>query len=185
MPSGDSVAELNDKSKGILLASVTAETGKHTHDAWFYIRRKGDADNSERLAASGFSMFGKPNDFPQRSPRTGRLLAISLDPGEYELFTWTLYIQTFGGYGYISPKNPPTPLPFSVVAGRITYLGYLHLDTLMGKNIFGLSIPAGGGPEITDNFEDDRSLMAQKFPMLTTWPLEKASLSGASWKRSQ
>lgn len=185
MPSGGSVAELGDKSKGVLLVSVTSERGKQTHDAWFYVRKKGEIDKNTRLAASGFSMFGKSNDFPQRSSRTGRLLAIPLEPGEYELFSWTLYIQVFGGYGYISPKVAPPPLAVSVAAGKVTYLGYLHLDTLMGANVFGLSIPGGGRPFVTDNFEEDRALMASKFPMLAVWPLEKAELDGTKWSASQ
>jgi hypothetical protein len=184
MPSGDPAAALRDPTKGILVASVTADAGKLTNDGWFYVRKKGDKGDGVRLAASGLSLLGKDNDFPERSPRTGRLLAVPLEPGEYELFTWTLYIKALGGgYGYISPKTPPPPQAFTVSAGKITYLAYLHIDTITGKNIFGLPIPVGGNPEIADNFASDKALMLKKFPALSAWPMENAALSGAaSWR---
>lgn len=106
---------------------------------------KGDYNDSNavRLDANGFNLFENKNDFPEKPARIGRLLAVSLKPGENELYSWKVFVRTFGGHGYIYPRVRPVALPFVVKAGRITYLGSMHLETLMGKNLFGLEIPAG------------------------------------------
>ena len=172
-----------DPTKGMIVASVTVDTGKHTNDSWFYFRKKG-TEEGKRLAAVGHTLIIKPNDYPDHPSRSGRLVAIPVEPGEYELYGWVLYIQTFGGYGYIAPKTPPPAYTFTVTPGKITYLGALHVTTLMGKNIFGLQIPAGGEPEILDNYDADTALMKRKYPALSSWLVEKYVPAKDLWKSS-
>lgn len=193
IPSGNPSAELGDKSKGVVTASLTYANGTHTMDAWFYIRQKGetDKDKSIRLGAkppatTGAGMLGmlmptRGTSFSEDPDRSGRVLAVSLPPGDYELYSWTLYIQVVGGYGYISPKTPPPPLPFSVKAGQVTYLGNLHAETLMGKNLFGISVPGSGVATIKDERQRDQPLIDEKFPMLEGWPVVNADLNGKAW----
>lgn len=83
-------------------------------DAWFFYRLKGTTDE-HRLDAFSFAgsmargLFGRlvptTNHFSGSGPEVGRLVAYPLEPGEYELYSWTLYVDRAGGYGYVSPKN--------------------------------------------------------------------------------
>lgn len=178
----DTAINLNDGSKGILLVSVTSDKDKPGIDAWYYFRKKGDTE-PVRLDASGFYFFEKPNDYPNDRTRAGRVFAFSLEPGEYELINWTLYFMvTANSYSYISPNVDPPPRSFSIAPGRITYIGNLHVHTLMGKNVFGMAIPAGGNPEITDRLEDDTDLILTKYPGLDDWPLDKSVPDARAWQ---
>ena len=170
-----------DKSKGVLLAGLTADDKGYVNDAWYYYRKKGSKEEL-RLDALGTNLFGKPDDYPEDKSKDGRLVAIPLDAGEYELFSWTLYINQAGGYGYIKPKNSPPPLSFSISPGKITYLGNLHLNTFTGKNLFGISIPAGAEPDIRDNQSVDMPLLKVKYPNLNDWPVQVSVPDASAWK---
>jgi hypothetical protein len=196
-PSGEPTESLGDKTKGVIAASTTYTDGTRTLDSWFYIRKKGESnkDNFIRLSAKPPASTGSGllaltlstigthsiGDFPDTPDHSGRVLAVQLEPGEYELYSWTIYVQAVNGYGYISPKAPPTPLPFQVQAGVITYLGNLHGQTVMGQNVFGMDVPGGGIPSITDRLERDKPMLKAKFPMLQDWPITSANLNGKEW----
>lgn len=174
-----------DLSKGVLLAAVTSDGSSQVMDAWFFYRRKGTAEEL-RLDAFGVAgLLKKPNDFNSADSRMGRLIALPVEPGEYELFSWTLYVQRLGGYGYISPKNPPPPHTFSIRAGEITYLGNLHVDTVLGKNPFGVSMAFGGNPEITDQSARDLPLLKSKYPNLAELPVKPSVPDGKQWRLAQ
>ncbi|HFC30203.1 MAG TPA: hypothetical protein ENJ44_04065 [Oceanospirillales bacterium] len=164
-------AETLNPSKGYLVASVTKGNVPQANDAWYYYKNK--ATNKEaRLDALGFVMFTRPDDFPEDKNRNGRLLAIPLTPGGYQLVNWTLLVsQIMGGYAYISPKTPPTPFDFNIKAGEVTYIGSLHLDTLTGKNLFGMKIPVGGRSSISNKQKTDIPLLEEKYPNLKKLPI--------------
>ena len=163
--------EIIDRRKGVLLAAVTSDGHFAIKDAWYFFRKKG-TEEELRLDAFGLGgLFIKPDDYPDQKTIDGRLLAVILEPGDYELIGWMLYVSRAGGYGYISPKSPPQPFPFTISSANITYLGNLHIDTVLAKNFFGIKIPAGGIPRISDNLEVDALLMKKKYPKLVDWPI--------------
>jgi hypothetical protein len=166
----------------VLLAALTTDDNSQVMDAWFFYRKKGSSDE---LRLDAFGMAGllmKPNDFAGRDTRKGRLLALPLEPGEYELFNWTLYVTRLGGYGYLSPKTLPPPHPFAIRAGEITYLGGLHIDLILGKNLFGISMVFGGNPDIADQSTRDLLLLKEKYPNLSALPIRNAVPDGKHWK---
>lgn len=197
MPSGEPAAELNDSSKGVVMASVSFKRMSMTRDSWFYIRPKGSVDKNAkvvRLSAlqpwvgpltRGFGQLplvgSKSADFPDMPARIGRIAAVALEPGDYELYTWGLYVDAYGGYGYVNPKAPVPPLTFQVKAGEVTYLGSLHGETVMGRNIFGLPLVAGGYPIIEDKQSRDEPMFRSRFTMLANWPITSANLNGQLW----
>ncbi|NHK96876.1 hypothetical protein [Rubrivivax benzoatilyticus] len=169
--------------KGWLFFSLTASEGKPTISTWFYFRKKGD-EASQRLKSNDVAFFVRDDDFPELPDRLGRAQALMLEPGEYEMFTWTIYIPAVGGYGYISPREKLPVLTFTVEADRATYIGALHIETLMGKNIFGLAIPGGGLPECSDQFERDLGIIRRKNPGLAALPVDKQVLNIGAWTRN-
>lgn len=168
--------------RGVLVASVTADHHRQPNDAWFYVRRVGTQEPIRLSAFGPASYLYKSNDYPDHPSRRGQLVAMPLEPGDYELFGWTLYLRTFGGYGYISPKTPPPPLAFKVAAGRVTYLGNLHVDTVLGRSLIGLEIAVGGEVRVVDDFDPDVNLMKTKYPNLAALPIDRQAPSIPSWK---
>lgn len=173
------------KTQGVLLAAVTSDRGRMVKDVWYYYRKAGTTDE-HRLAAFGLTLVTQPNDFPGLRTKAGRLLAIPLEPGEYELCNWTLYIAgVSGGYGYITPKTPPPPHRFTIAPGRITYLGNLSLETVLGKNLFGMRLPAGANPVFSNTETTDLPLLRTKYPNLAGWPLDAAIPGAAIWAQRE
>lgn len=172
-----------DKNKGVLLASVTGDDNGSVLDSWYFYKKKGEEKYS-RLDALGVAEFGflRQDDYPNSKSRNGRLLAISLEAGDYELIGWKLYISQAGGYAYISAKTPPPPIAFTISSGSITYLGNLHIDTLTGKNFLGFTIPVGANPNISDNQKEDMELLKVKYPNLSDWPVEINVVKGNPWR---
>jgi hypothetical protein len=195
MPSGEPSVALGDANNGVVAATITFLNGTHTMDAWVYIRKKGETDKDKYVRLSAIEPFSRRSmvafsplltsiaqpDFADTTNRSGRALAVPLSPGEYEIYSWRLYIRTFGGYGYVSPRTEEKPLPLVVTAGRITHLGSLHAETLMGHNLVGIDVPAGGIIHISDASERDISFVKEKFPTLNDWPIDKANLDPKSW----
>lgn len=182
MPSPIDPNDKLDPNNGVILASVTSDNNRFVMDAWFYYRKKG-SNQMNRLDAFGVAgILSKPTDYPSQNSRIGRLIALPLEPGEYELFNWTLYIRQFGGYGYLSPKSSPPPHTFTISPGTITYLGNLHIDTIVGKNIIGMEIPIGGNPDLIDGQERDFPLLQEKYPNLRGMPIKSSIPDGKLWK---
>jgi len=161
---------------GVIVASVT-KSGRSS-DAWFYYKKSGTNDE-KRMDAVGLVMIKAPDDFPNEKNKTGRLLAFEAPAGNYDLTRWEIYIYTTGP-GYIKPKKIE-PLPFSVKAGQVTYLGNLHIDTLSGKNIFGLPIPVGGVATIRNKKNIDLPLLKKKYPNLSHLPVTVSVPKVTKW----
>lgn len=175
-------AESVDNSKGILLAGLTSDGSQQVMDVWFFYRPKGTTEE-RRLDAFGVAgLLSKQNHFAGSGPEVGRLIALPLEPGEYELFNWMLYAHRLGGHAYLSPKNPPPPHSFKIQAGTITYLGGLHVDTILEKNIFGINLAFGGNPDIKDKSDRDLSVLKTKYPTIADWPIQTFVPNGSQWK---
>jgi hypothetical protein len=110
------------------------------------------------------------------------LIAVSLEPGEYEFYNWELYVKQAGGAAVFSPKVAPPAISFSIQAGKITYVGNLHVQSLKGKNFFGISVPFGGIPVISDNNSVDMPLLKKKYPNLQELPVEKSVFETKIWE---
>ena len=163
-------------SNGVIVASVT-KSGLSS-DAWFYYKKKGTNDEL-RMDAVGLTLYKSTGDFPNDKNKVGRLLAFEAPAGNYDLTRWEIYIYTTGP-GYIRPRKIE-PLPFSVKAGRVTYLGNLHIDTLSGKNIFGISIPAAGKATITNQKNRDFVILKKKYPNLGQMPINVSIPNVKNW----
>ncbi|MBU0909649.1 MAG: hypothetical protein KJ717_08780 [Proteobacteria bacterium] len=182
MPAPISTTEKVDPSKGILLAGLTSDGSQQVMDVWFFYRLKGTTEE-RRLDAFGVGgLLSKPNDFAESGHEMGRLIALPVEPGEYELFNWTLYVHELGGYAYLSPKTPPAPHVFKIQAGSVTYIGGLHVVTVLGKNLFGIPMAFGGNPDIKDQSARDLAILKTKYPTIADWPILMSVPDGSQWK---
>jgi len=173
-----------DKNLGIVLAAVTTKKAKFIEDANFYLKETG-TKKEKRIDAFGLSLFGQHDDYPEDKLRDGSLIALPLKPGDYELINWGLYTANGVSFTDIHPAKSPVPLKFTINPGEITYIGDLHIEPIMGKNLFGIKMPVGGNPGISDNSAVDLKLLREKYPNLQDWPVRTDVIDGSAWNLMQ
>ncbi len=162
------------KDTGIILASITKNGGS---DAWFYYKKKG-SEEEFRMDAVGVSNLADKN--LSEDSKRGRLLAFKAEPGNYDLTRWEMYVFTYPSYKYISLKEF-VPLEFDVTAGKITYLGNLHLDAILAENFFGVKLPFGAISNISDESQRDIENLKEKYSNISDGPITKQVPDGDIW----
>lgn len=127
-------AEL-DPSQGYALVSLSHSGYGWLENLVVTYRRNGSVDNRQ-IAIAPRKLFREPEsgvllrDTEKRM--IGELKLLSLPQGDYEFVNWRVLAST-GNVGLMlvsttwHPVDPPPPLAFKVVAGRITYIGNLDI----------------------------------------------------------
>lgn len=101
----------------------------------------------------------------QEKDRDGKVFKLAIDPGDYEIYGVGFYFnngQVFRRY----ESKEPFSVPFTIEEGKVYYLGEFLAYGLWGRNIFRISIPAGGFFEASENKARDFDLIKAKFPEL-------------------
>ncbi len=93
-------------------------------------------------------------------PTDDSLFAFSLPPGRYEFYDFRL---AAGNNVYWTAADEFS-IPFTVEQGETAYLGEIRTIPLRGKNLFGITVPAGGYFEIGDLFKRDIPNLQSQFP---------------------
>jgi len=151
----------NEKSEGVVILSVSHDLSGRNANAIFYL---------DGLPAQGGSTLVSADDaipgVHRKSEFTdsrGRLLVLALPPGRHVINYW----QISNGTGLrIFPKESPPPLEFDVVSGHVKYIGNLHANLQIGKNVFEIPITADGYPEVIDRQARDLPLFESRYPQL-------------------
>lgn len=113
-----------------------------------------------------FNIFsGKTSDEFDADNVKGSTFAFQLPAGKYILYNFSLYRPIGVGYTYYSSKAD-FAIPFEVTPNRVNYLGELKLEGARGKNILGMSVPAGGIWVISNQKERDIQILKAKMPGL-------------------
>ena len=167
-------APKNLGQEGIVILSVTQSPGG---------RATGFCDIKEswrerRLTPYIGEIFGK-QDF---SNPPGALWVLELNPGTHRISRWGVMYNSGAGEGTFQARNCP-PIPFDVHAGEILYLGNLHMETSMARNVFGLKALGRGYPTFRDEKSRDLARFREKYPALATHHIETRLLDFSPWKK--
>ena len=129
--------------KGVLAAGITADDMFPPNFYW-HLRRVG---RDETRDVTFHTLY---NPLIWDHPR-GRLVFIELEDGDYEFFDW----------GAPLGMEPAAyfRIPFSIRAGRVTYLGRIHLGRGAAAQTYIVTT--------SDHYADDRLLLAAKISNLT------------------
>ncbi|MAM90462.1 MAG: hypothetical protein CMI15_03180 [Opitutaceae bacterium] len=174
--------EVVSSSQGVFLASITTDRHEQVLNASFHIEG-GGLEGVERVHAfEKLGILGKRSDFPDEKELRGRLVAISLPPGQHGLNSWCLNTSNLIGISYMSPKADRPKLPFTISSGEVTYLGNLHLNLEMAPNEYGLVKPVAASPRIQVAEERDLEIFYRKFPNIASWKVDTIELDGESWR---
>ncbi len=126
-------------------------------------RRKGVEHRGDIVMSQSW-MF--PVEIHYEEPgRKGRMFALPLQPGEYELVNVHFYYNN-GQVEKSWEAKEDFSVPFSMEAGKAYYIGDFLARGYWGKNIFGITIPAGGHFVHRYNLGRDLPLLKAKFPEL-------------------
>lgn len=169
--------------EGLILGSVTAPFIYHYHETLrFHFRSVGDGGKtaghltSARSSGARFTHWWIPAcDEEGLTEQCGRLFAVSLPAGDYEIYG----VQELdpGSKIYEMP-----PLPFTVAPGRAIYLGNVHTVFCQGLAYSVRGAILGGDLVILDGSQRDLALLEARYPRLTGADIEKQLLPNLAWR---
>lgn len=154
---------------GLLIASITNGVRKGfltdpLNSSLFYIVKSDDVEEYKKsqntlfksitveysvLNSDTYSAFGRKSQLKEYGV-DGKLNVIELPAGEYALVNW----KSVGPIKVFYPINFYTQY-FTISENEVTYIGNLHIETLYGKNIFGITIDSGAEPACEDMSDRD------------------------------
>ena len=112
-----------------------------------YYRSQVDSGIWGTLSSTYGSMFSENTKFDfvdQAGGQKGFHFCIALPAGAFEFYSYSFYNYAGGGSGFSLPKKNQFSVPFSLAPGELLNLGQIKLSTTVGKNMFGMSLPAPG-----------------------------------------
>lgn len=170
--------------EGVILGSVTAPIKRYYYHETlvFHYRSVGDGGKTAGLLTTAksdgarFVQWGIPTcDKEGLAEQCGRLFAVSLPAGEYEIHS-------------VQEVMPPSrtfelpPLRFTVAAGRASYLGNVHTTFCEGLVRSTRGAVLGGHLVILDESQRDLSLLEARYPQLKGADVEKQFLPNLGWR---
>lgn len=166
--------------EGLILGSVTAPFVDHYHEViLFHYRSVGDGGKTAGRLTSARSpgwIPGVPACDEEGLPeQCGRLFAVSLPAGDYEIYG--VQEQSPGETIYEMP-----PLRFTVAQGRASYLGNMHTAFCQGLVRSTRGAILGGDLLIRDERERDLALLETRYPQLRGSDIETQLLANLAWR---
>ncbi len=113
----------------------------------------------------GLTNFLKLNTDDDQSEQ-GDVLITTLAPGHYEIFNFSNFYSS----GYVertSTLPADISIPFEIKPGLGTYIGNFKALTVYGRNIFGMSIPAGARYVVINQCDRDIAIAKRKNAAIT------------------
>jgi hypothetical protein len=160
-PDEVSAAKLDSKT-GVLVGSFSriTERQEHVSHAIYFQHENPDYLPYEIRSFHGNDMLGlHPEDDFHESDREGLLFAFVLPAGNYHFVSYALE----SGEGHWRPTKPFS-VPFKVEAGKVNYVGDIHLVVNEGKDIFGMTTAKGGKFHFINAKNKDIPILKNKYP---------------------
>ena len=106
----------------------------------------------------------------------GQLIARKMPAGRYALTNWSISTSAYTYSGL-----DLEPLNFNLKSGDIVYIGNLNMVLQYGENLFGMTMVAGGLPQINDYFDRDMRLLKATFPKINFSKAKNKTLDISPW----
>ncbi len=121
-------------------------------------------DGRIMYSSKSIRFWGRKEDFS--GEESGIVTIHHLEPGEYELYTFTIY-GTYNGIGHFDwfPQHEFS-LKFTVTPGKAIYLGDFNCVGQTQKNFLGFEGDAGGYFVISDKHDRDLPIAQKQEPNL-------------------
>ena len=154
-----SVTVYEGPNAGFAVTSIAVKSGTLFDTVGLHFRRRGSGEDRGRLWFSNDTLtLGPKADFDTAQNR-GFVGSLRLAPGEYEIYN----VEARYGNEWFSIKKDFS-IPFTVAPSAITYVGAYTFDAVLGKNIFGSTVPAGTVIFIGDQQARDVAAIKARLP---------------------
>lgn len=165
--------QLPAEQVGWAFGTITAEMSGPSGPLSRYIIRFRNLDTREEGFLSvnpGMDSSGDP-DLYERRKTSGTFFDIPMPAGRYEFYdVWMVAATGFGSTEYRSRE--PFSVPFTIENGKMHYLGEFRAYPLVGRNVFGMSLPAGGYFVLRDQEDRDTKLLLKRRQAATIGPVK-------------
>lgn len=148
---------------GQVLVGIGAAKGTNYSSYSFYFRRADAAPQADVKQASGRFIYLQSNIFSSQkrdydsAQENGVVLLSSLPPGKYEIHNFNIHLNAGTTQLNFGSKSDFS-IPFEVQAGKAVYLGNYQANAIQGKNMLGLSAPAGAVFVVESRLDRDIAL---------------------------
>lgn len=174
-----SIPEVRNEYQGADAGRIVIGIGasKNTqYSSYSLIFRKIGDKNSEpsRFVYFQESLFSAQKRDYDNAVENGVVQSFRLPPGDYEIFNFNIFLN-----GGTIQKNFSSrvdfSIPFKVRANETTYLGNYQANTVIGKNLFGLPMPAGAIFIVNNREIEDIELAKNRLPNASFGPILNAT----------
>ena len=151
----------DDQSDGLVFFSVSHDLVGTTNTKVIFYFDGGPVSGGSMvysLSQNPLLLTGYPGEFEDSH---GQLVTLALPVGKHQITCWQV---TGTGGVRLGPTGALPPLEFSVQPGQVRYLGDLHANLRMGKNLLGLLVVGDAYPEVRDKRDRDVELFNKKYP---------------------
>jgi len=115
-------------SAGMLLASLGFGAPNAYVDLQFHFRRKSDGKTGSLRISPAAAAPPVKTEIRGEGGRPVQVFAVPLPPGDYEFFTYLGYAPGGGDTNYARPRVDFS-IPYTITAGRTTYVGEYIVDS--------------------------------------------------------
>lgn len=169
----------SSKKNGLLLGSFSQDEkdgfGVVNSVVYFTSTTRQEQRYSIDAKHENFLGLHKDSDFEKVN---GNLFVVELPEGKYQLTDWLI---TLGSAPRLRATNKPPNLEFEITANEITYIGSIHMNLILDRNLLGLIIVFGGTPEIRDESIRDINVFKQRFTKLQATEIKRKILKVGLW----
>jgi hypothetical protein len=137
--SQDLAAE-SGSSAGLLLGSLGLGVPNYCTDLEFHFRRRSDGKTGSVRIPPKSAAQSAQTGIKGEGGRAVQVFAVPLPPGDYEFFTYLGYAPGGGDTKYARPKVDFS-IPFTIAAGRTTYVGEYIVDSKPQMRSTGRLVP--------------------------------------------
>jgi hypothetical protein len=143
------------KGKSVIIGSITLRKGIYANlilenisTKKTYIISSNSKRNSSWSSRAGF----------------GNIYLKELIPGKYKIIGYNYSVRMLNSYKTFSIKRHSNII--FLKEGEMSYLGNINFETLYGKNIFGINIPAGVKTNFLNKQNRDFKAIKKRFPKI-------------------
>jgi hypothetical protein len=136
---------------------------KTTYSSYTFLFRKIGDKEVNRFSYFQDNFFSAQKRDYQSQEENGVVQYLKLPPGNYEIFNFSIAFITGNVDKHFSSHNDFS-IPFMIRSNETTYLGNYQANKLVGRNIFGLPLPAGAVFVVSDREENDLKLVEKRSP---------------------
>ncbi len=163
---------------GYAVASIAAKSDTEYSSYRFFFRQRG-VEGTRNFVWLQNNMFSSDKPDFTVPGESGEVQAIKLAPGEYELYTFSVFQNGYPAQMTYEPRENFS-IPFTVRPQRTTYLGEYMAIATYGENFFGMKVKGGPIFVVSDRQARDIPIAKTEEPGITA---VQAAVPGAAQLR--